>query len=124
MEESVFEDLLNMFLNSPATKSMLGEVDGVEVISSIKAIVPQGNFAYKSLYITITTNIPEWIESSEILLSWNMDPRYWEDSIIPDILDKYFYPERDRIAFVKVISKQNVILFPETWGPESQYNNF
>lgn len=124
MEELVFEDLLNIFLNSPATKSMLGEVDGVEVISSIKAIVPQGNFAYKSLYITITTNIPEWIESSEILLSWNMDPRYWEDSIIPDILDKYFYPERDRIAFVKVISKQNVILFPETWGPESQYNNF
>lgn len=124
MEELVFEDLLNIFLNSPATKSMLGEVDGVEVISSIKAIVPQGNFAYKSLYITITTNITELYEPSEILLSWNMDPRYWEDSIIPDILDKYFYPERDRITFVKVINKQNVILFPETWGPESQYNNF
>lgn len=124
MEESVFEDLLNTFLNSPATKSMLGEVDGVEVISSIRVIVPQGNFAYKSLYITITTNIPELFESSEILLSWNMDPRYWEDSIIPDILEKYFYPERDRIAFVKVISKQNVVLFPESWGSESQYNNF
>ena len=124
MEESVFEDLLNNFLNSPATKSMLGEVDGVEVISSIKAIVPQGNFAYKSLYITITTNITELFEPSELLLSWNMDPRYWEDSIIPDILDKYFYPERDRITFVKVISKQNVILFPENCGPESQYNNF
>ena len=124
MEESVFEDLLNTFLNSPATKSMLGEIDGVEVISSIRAIVPQGNFAYNSLYITINTNIPELFEPSEILLSWNMDPRYWEDSIIPDILDKYFYPERDRIAFVKVISKQKVVLFPESWGSESQYNNF
>ena len=124
MENGKFQELLQLFLNTKTTKSMLGEVDDLDIIDEIKVIVPEGSFYHPPLYITIITNTPELWESSDLLLKYNLDGRFWEDSIIPDILYKYFPNQTERISFVKIISKQNHILFPETWGPTSQYNNF
>jgi hypothetical protein len=124
MENGKFQELLQLFLNTKTTKSMLGEVDDLDIIDEIKVIVPEGSFYHPPLYITIVTNTPDLWESSDLLLKYNLDGRFWEDSIIPDILYKYFPDQTERISFVKIISKQNQILFPETWGPASQYNNF
>jgi hypothetical protein len=124
MEISKFRELLYLFLNSSATKSMLGDIEGVNIIKEIKVIVPEGSFYHPPLYITIITNTPELWESTDILLKYNLDGRFWEDSIIPDILEKYFPSEIERVTFVKIITQKNQLLFPESWTASSQYNNF
>lgn len=124
MEILKFRELLYKFLNSSATKSMLGDIDGIDIINEIKVIVPDVSFYHPPLYITIITNTPELWESTDLLLKYNLDGRFWEDSIIPDILQKYFPFEVERVTFVKIITKENQLLFPETWSASSQYNNF
>ena len=124
MEISKFRELLYKFLNSSATKSMLGDIEGIDIIKEIKVIVPEGSFYHLPLYITIITNTPELWESTDVLLKYNLDGRFWEDSIIPDILQKYFPSEVERVTFVKIITRENQLLFPETWTASSQYNNF
>ena len=116
MEILKFRELLYKFLNSSATKSMLGDIDGIDIINEIKVIVPDGSFYNPPLYITIITNTPELWESTDLLLKYNLDGRFWEDSIIPDILQKYFPFEVERVTFVKIITKENQLLFPETWS--------
>jgi len=124
MEILKFRELLYKFLNSSATKSMLGDIEGIDIINEIKVIVPDGSFYHPPLYITIITNTPELWESTDLLLKYNLDGRFWEDSIIPDILQKYFPSEVERVTFVKILTKENQLLFPETWSASSQYNNF
>ena len=123
MEESQLENLLTTILNSPATKSIVSDKDGSDIIKEIIVKVPKGNFYHNPLYITLITE-KSYIFEDESLFQYNLDGRYWEDHIIPDILSKYFTPEEDRVVFVKIKTKENHIIFPESWGSESQYNNF
>jgi hypothetical protein len=124
MKETILEDLLIKFLNSKPTKSIMGTHNDIDVISEIKVKVPEGDFYHPPVYIKIIVNFPDLWYQNELMIRNNIDGRYWEDLIIPDILVKYFPDDCNRVCFVKIVSNDGITLFPESCSSVSQYNNF
>jgi hypothetical protein len=124
MEHKDIQTLFSKLLNSPATLGMCGFVDGKCVIEKFTVRVPNGNFFIHPIYVTMYTNIHNLNESSDILLKWEVDGQYWEDSILPEMLRKYFNIEGTYLVYLKVYSMVGQTLHPESWAENSLYNSF